>query len=374
MRNGKKVIARVFSAYDGPVDYYLFDRMKMVDPNKFETICIYLKKRSEEPNPLEKEGFKCFYISRQKYFKCFNLVAIFKLARIFKESKVDVLHCNRHQATVYSVMASMFAKVPVILSHVHGLSRSKSLRRKLIYWLLGHKISAFLACSNGVGNDILANFPSVKNSQVIVLVNSIDYDRYVNAVVNRDEFRSKLGIGREDFVFGTVARFGPYKGHSVLIQAFQKVKQQIPAAKVVFVGDGPKREQINEQVKQSGLEDSVHFLGRRSDVQLLLKIFDVFVLPSIGSEGMPLSILEAMSTGVPCISTNISGIPEIINSNKVGMVVDSGDVDSLAEAMLKFCNMPKKDVRLLCEKAQKRVLDNFNHKAVVLQLQEVYSM
>jgi glycosyltransferase involved in cell wall biosynthesis len=371
MKDGKKVIARVFSAYDGPVDYYLFDRMKMVDREKFETICVYIKKRSDEPNPLEEEGFKCFYISRQRYFKCFNLAAIFKIAAIFKREKVDVLHCNRHQATIYGTLASLVAKVPVVLSHVHGLNRSKSLRRKLTYKLLGRKMSAFLACSEGVRDDILTNFPSIKDSQVSVLANSVDYGRYANAVVDKDAFRSELGIGKDAFVFLAVGRFVPTKDFTTLIKAFSKVVEANPLCHLLMVGEGRDKAEICDFAKSLGVEGSVCMPGRRNDIPEVMKACDCFVMSSI-AEGMPLTLLEAMASGLPCVSTSVGGIPEVINSDEVGMLVDSGDVAGLAAAMAKVRNMSEADLCELRENGRARVRDNFTHDIAVRKLTELY--
>ncbi len=372
MKDGKKVIARVFSAYDGPGDYYLLDRMKMVDRDKFETICIYLKKRSEEHNTLEDEGFKCFYVSRQKYFKCFNLVAIFKLARIFKENKVDVLHCNRHQATMYSVIASMFTKVPVILSHVHGMKRANKLRRKLFYRIFGRKVSRFTAVSKAVAEDVISTF-SVRKSQVVVLDNSIDYGLYANANVDRNVMRHELGIPLDAFTFVAVGRFAPTKGYEYLIDAFAEVRKIYSDAHLVIVGDGKTRPDVEKQIIRCGLSESVTLTGHRKDVPQILKACDVFVLPSI-REAFGLVILEAMAAGLPVIVTDSGGPSEVVNDQIDGLVVPPANSGKFTEAMLEIRTMPENKLKECVEMADKKARCRYSHKSAVSQLQELYSM
>ena len=83
-----------------------------LDPQKYRVICIYLKKTSDAVNFLEEKGYKAFYISRKEYFRVFNLLSVWKLAKILKCENVDILHCQRHQATVYGSIAAKLAKKP----------------------------------------------------------------------------------------------------------------------------------------------------------------------------------------------------------------------------------------------------------------------
>ena len=118
----------------------------------------------------------------------------------------------------------------------------------------------------------------------------------------------------------------------------------------------------------------MHFLGQRDDIPKLLRAIDVFVLPSIGSEGMPLVILEAMAAGVPCIASLLSGIPEVINSGNgdVGFLVPPGDSTVLAQAMISAANTPKDKLEELTKKAQNRVRHFYSHDVVVKKLENIY--
>ena len=208
---------------------------------------------------------------------------------------------------------------------------------------------------------------------MVALENSVDFERLADVTITKIEAKSKVAnVPVDASVYGTVARFGLYKGHNYLIKAFETVKKQIPSAYLILVGDGPLREEIQQQVTNSNLDDSVCFLGRRDDVPKLLRAMDAFVLPSVGSEGMPLVILEAMAAGAPCIASSLSGIPEVINSSDVGFLVPPRDEKALAEAMITIAKMPEQKLKDLAERAKERIRNIFDHKIVRAKLAKLY--
>lgn len=371
MRNNKIVIARIFSAYDGPLDYYLIDRMKMVDTSRFETICIYLKRRSDEPNPLQEQGFNCFYISSCKYFSFFNFFAIFKLASILRGQKVDVAHCNRHQATTYTLIASLFTKVPVILSHVHGQKRANKPRRKLIYMIFGRKISKFLAVSNAVVEDIAQNFTSIKRSQIVVLNNSIDHEYFANAVADRQLLRQQLQIPQDAFIFIAVGRLVPTKGYEYLIEALAGVKKKNPKAHLLVVGQGRERQNLQTLITDADLTAAVTLAGFRKDIPQLLKASDAFILSSL-KEGWPLVILEAMAAGIPVVATESGGQVEVIHYGRNGYIVPTANAEKLAQAMLDVMALTSDQRKDMVQKAKNMSHDDFSHEAAVSHLQQIY--
>lgn len=343
--------------------------------DRFNVIFIYLSGYGAGRNLLEEAGFEVFYLSDIKRINAFRLSILLRLIRILKDHKIDILHCHRHKPSFYGALAATFAKTPVVLSHVHGLSRTRNAGRRLLNFLAFRKVNRIIGCAESVREDVLKNNPSVRREKVIALENSIDFERFANAPITKAQAKSKLTeVPAGAFVYGTVARFGPYKGHSFLIEAFERVRRRVPSAHLILAGDGPLKERIQRQAAEAGLGDSVHFLGRRDDIPGLLKAMDAFVLPSIGSEGMPLVILEAMAAGAPCIASSLSGIPEVINDDDVGFLVPPGDDNALAEAMIALANTLEQKRRIIVEKAKERVRTSFNHHVVKEKLANIYEM
>jgi len=128
-----------------------------INQKKYKTICIYLKKSSDVLDFFEGKGCKVFYISKRKFFRTFNLLIVWKLVRILKEQNVDILHCHKHQAAIYGAIAAKIAGGPVVLSHVHGLNRTRSRRRKLINSFVLKKLNKILTVGEVVRNDVLKN-------------------------------------------------------------------------------------------------------------------------------------------------------------------------------------------------------------------------
>ncbi|MCK5226407.1 MAG: glycosyltransferase, partial [Planctomycetes bacterium] len=129
--------------------------------------------------------------------------------------------------------------------------------------------------------------------------------------------------------------------------------------------------QLKEKADKMGLADSVHFLGKRSDIPQILRAMDVFVLPSI-AEGLPRSLLEAMAAGLPCVATVVGGIVEILGDGEFGLLVPAENAQALAKAMMQFVVMPELEKNNIIEKAKQHIRDCYTHKVVIEKLQNVY--
>ena len=342
-----------------------------LDSEKFETIFIYLKKDSNEPNYFEQKGCRVYYISNKKYFKIFNLFAIFKLRKILKSEKVEILHCHMHQSTIYGTIAAKLARVPIILSHVHGINRTNTWRRKLINSLLLCKLNKVLTVGEATREDVLLSNPSLHPQQVVSVGNSIDYEQYANVEIGKTQAKKILWLDEASFVFGTVGRLSTNKGHRYLIKAFAQVKRQIPSAHLLIVGKGRLYDELNELAIKMNISEFVHLPGYREDVPQILQAMDVFVLSSL-AEGLPRSLLEAMASGIPCIGTSVAGIPEILDGDKYGVTIPSQDEDQLTEAMLKLAKMTENKRKELINSAKQRVRVDYSHKVVIERLKNIY--
>jgi glycosyltransferase involved in cell wall biosynthesis len=344
-----------------------------LDHDRFNVIFIYLSGHGADRNVLEERGYKVFYLSNIKLLNAFRFSILFKLVRILKGHRIDLLHCHAHKPTVYGVIAAKLAGTPIVLSHVHGLGRSGHFRRKLTNYLLARKCSRIIAVANCVKEDVLQNNWHMSAEKVAVLENSVDYLRFAEASADKAEAKRMLGISLDAFVFGAVGRLAPTKGLRYLIEAFAKVKETVQWAHLVLLGDGPCRDELKQQASKTSCCDSIHFLGHKDNIEQLYGAMDVFVLSSV-AEGMPRAILEAMAAGVPCIATEVGGIPEIIDGSDVGLLVPPRDEDALAEAMITLASKPEQKRNALVERAKERVRAKFNHDVVKEKLADIYEM
>lgn len=370
MKNGKINIALLWAKHADAITS-VNDLVLGLDPERFNVIFIYLSGYGVERNLIEQAGYKVVYLCEAVSLKVFHVSILWKLVKILRAHEIDILHCHAHKPTVYGAVAAAFARTPVVMAHVHGMGRSANFRRKLTNFLLFRGINRIVAVAEGVKKDILRNNWFLSERKLWVLENSVDYRRFVEVSTSAQEARQKLGVPSDSFVIGTIGRLAPTKGLSYLVEAFTIVKRQMPRAHLVLIGDGPSREQLQRQSDDTPCSDSIHFLGRRANVENLLPGMDIFALSSV-AEGMPRVILEAMAARVPCIATRVGGVPEVINSERVGWLVRSKDPEALAAAMMTVASMPEKELEEIIDGAQERVCKFYAHEVVRQKLLNMY--
>jgi glycosyltransferase involved in cell wall biosynthesis len=343
-----------------------------LDGDRFNVIFIYLSGYGIESNPIEERGYKVYYLSNIELINAFRPSILFRLVRILKEHRIDLLHCHVHKPTFYGVMAAKMAGTPVVLSHVHGLGRSGNFRRKLTNFLVSRKCNRIIAVADSVKEDILRNNWRMPSEKVSVLANSVDYARFADVSTCKQEARRMLGLPTDAFVFGTVGRLARTKGLTYLIEAFPIVKEEIPSAELVLLGNGPCREELERQASKIRSGDSIRFLGHRERIEQLYQAMDVFILSSV-AEGMPRAILEAMAAGVPCIATQVGGIPEILPNRDVGRLVPARDADALAASMIELAKIPAGELRQVVENARDQVRRFYCHEIMRERLVNLYN-
>ncbi len=168
----------------------------------------------------------------------------------------------------------------------------------------------------------------------------------------------------------TIASLLPHKGIGDLILAFNKVKKKIPNINLLIVGSGPQRKELEELTEKLKIAQDVKFLGTRDDIPEVLKIIDLFVLPSF-SEPFGLVILETMASRKPVVGTNIGGIPDIVEDGKTGFLVPPGDPKAQTEAIIKILKDPQK-AKQMGDAGRRRLEKHFSSEAMVEKIANLY--
>ena len=163
----------------------------------------------------------------------------------------------------------------------------------------------------------------------------IDLSRFARPV-SSDAAREEMGVGTSRVV-GIVAKLSAVKGHEHFLRAAARVRERRSDVIFLVVGDGPLRPQLESLTEELGLADAVRFVGVRKDIPEVLGLMDVFVLSSL-SEGAPNVILEAMAAGLPVVASNVGGVPDIVRDGETGRLVEPGDHEALADAVLDILN------------------------------------
>ena len=255
----------------------------------------------------------------------------------------------------------------------------KYLIARIIEWLTKPLVNQYLANSEAVKDFYVKNI-GVQPEKITVIPNGIDI-AYFDSITPDPELRKSLGIKPDDFVIICVANLHPNKGHRYLLEAFEQL-HPIPShpfqggeskrgLKLILVGDGTERKNLEQQIKNYQSKNNILFLGRRTDIPQLLKISDIFVLPTM-FEGMSNAILEAMASGLPVITTGIPENKEIIEDNKTGLIVPVKNSIALAQTIEKLLG-DKNQSESLGGNARKKIQEYFDLKIITTKTAKFFS-
>jgi len=267
-----------------------------------------------------------------------DLRAPFSLAVLVRKGGFDLLHSHTRPADLAAYFAAKLSARPLVITQ-HGnvnLDRQTLIRRHDLYaWVYNMVLrgSKRVVAVCQATSEELKCYCGVKPERIRVVYNGIEPLPAPDAE-NRRLTRLKLGIA-ENSVVGIILGAIHWKGHEILAESLAKLKGDCPELMVLVAGSGPREVELKAQISKLGLSDRMLMLGFRPDAATLLGACDFFVLPS-RSEAFPVSILEAMSLGLPVIASRVGGIPEAVEDGVNGLLVDSGDVSALAVALRKM--------------------------------------
>lgn len=261
-----------------------------------------------------------------------------RLAQHLGRRRIDaVVTVGAGDKMFWGRLAARLARVPVVVSALHSTGWPDSvgiLNRRL------NKITdAFIGVAPQHGRHLVSDegFPEEK---VVVIPNGIDIDRFCPDPAGGARLRQLLNIPADAPVCGIVAALRPEKNHSLLLRAMAEVRQQMPKARLLIVGDGPERDRLQKVARKHNLTDAVHFLGTRQDIPQVLSGLDVFAISS-EMEANPVSILEAMAVEKPVVATCVGSIPATVEHGVNGFLVDPGDASAFARHLLQLLSNPE---------------------------------
>lgn len=293
-----------------------------------------------------------------------------KIAEVIDDEQLDVLHM--HYAiphAVCAILARDMAKRDVgIVTTLHGtditvLGVDSSLKGAIRYGI--EKSDIVTAVSNSLANQTMDLIEP--NQEIRTVYNFIDTADYHPQDVSH--LRKILGIAPDEKIILHVSNFRKVKRVQDVVETFSYVRKQMPC-KLLLVGDGPERHPILEQTKGTAYEHDILFLGKQENVAELYALADLFLLMS-EKESFGLVLLEAMACGVPCIGTDIGGIPEVIDHGENGFIVPKGAVE---RAALLAVELLTNDVMFATfkENALQTVHSTFNSDSIISQYENLY--
>lgn len=267
------------------------------------------------------------------------LPGLLKLDKFIREFKPAAIECFTHDANLIGLPISWLCGVPVRIGTHHGqFADLSNIRKKLHTKIVNSSITTTLVCvSSRAKSQALQE--GIRKEKIQIIYNGIVPVEKDSAI--RKKTRSDLGLYADTKMILNIGRLVPEKAQNLLVDAAFKVTKSISNVYFYIAGEGRLRNELMRQIHLNGLEASFKLLGNREDIYALLNAADLFVLYS-ETEGMPISLMEAMSAGVPIIASNLEGIAELVNSPISGSLIPFGDSNLLADTILDNLNNEKK--------------------------------
>lgn len=290
-----------------------------------------------------------------------------RLHRVLRDYRPDVVHTHLHVLR-YALPSLLLLKHMTSLHTVHNLAeREIEPRARCVQRCALNRGVVPVAVSEQVALS-LKRLYGIQRCRVIP--NGIPTNEFACPRTTRKEWRAKEGFRDDQVLFVCVARLEPQKNHALLLKAFAQGPASDSDAHLVLVGEGILREQLKEQAKSLGLNGQIHFLGVRNDIPEVLSAVDGFVMSS-DWEGNPLSVMEAMASGLPIVSTAVGGVPSLFENGREGILVQPGDVQGLSSAMTFL--LGKRELRqFLGTAAARRARERFDVSKMVQAYEALY--
>jgi len=315
---------------------------------------------------------------RDEGFPGVDMAVARRLRKAVREHHIDLLHAHQYTPFFYAaasrgLLGTLRSRPPVLFTE-HGRHYPDSRRPKRIManrFLLRPQ-DRVTAVGNFVKQALIDN-EGIAEERVDVIYNGIDATRFSQSEdpALRPAVRQELGIAADALVVLQVARFHPVKDHATAVCAFAVARKQVPNAVLLLVGDGEKRGDVQALVHELQLGESVRFLGVRKDIPRLMAAADAFMLSSV-SEGVSVTLLEAMGCQLPIATTDVGGNGEVVVDGDNGLLSPRGDAESLGANLVRLLTSPSMRQQMGTA-GRERLLAMFTQRQMHERYEQVYA-
>lgn len=263
---------------------------------------------------LEENNIKYFFIGYETRKKPW--LGIWRTLKYVRKNNIDIYHTH----LAFGIIFSLFIKKPVFYTH----HTSKPLFNKLTYHIFNQLVSSYI----GISKICSENLRKYTGKKVTTILNGVDTKKILYKKHNKNNHLSIRLI--------SVGRFHPQKNYPLLIEAIENLPEKTKSIiHLRIAGEGSDKEKISKLIKEKKLDGKIELLGNRNDIPELLNTSDIFVMSS-DVEGLPIALIEATLTGLPCIVTDVGGCSEVINLCQNGIIVPPKNSAALTEAINKL--------------------------------------
>jgi glycosyltransferase involved in cell wall biosynthesis len=299
-----------------------------------------------------------------------NILNALKILQIANSLDVQVVHSHGYKGNILlGLLPRRFRSIPVITT-LHGWTATRLLSKISIYEFIDALAIKNLECVVGVS-------ASISSKRIIkyfginpfIINNGIKQLNFEKGVL-KATFPALASNLIDTYSILAIGRLSSEKGFDILIRSISHlVSEKIPV-NLVIIGDGENRSRLDRIIEELGLEEIVHLIGYQQEAHRFMADFDAFVLPSL-TEGLPITILEAMQAGIPIIATRVGEIPTLLDDGELGELVIPNDVEDLSRA-LKRVYKNRQQAKEKSKKAKQNILINYGLEKMAKQYNDLY--
>jgi len=285
-----------------------------------------------------------------------DVPAIVKIIHACLKDDIQVIIANSGREYWPAVIAAKIAGTMVVFIR-HQMDRLK----RTTCWLVNNYVDKVVAVSGAVKDALIES--GISHEKIEVIYNSISLERFDPGLIEMNEVRRELGLDSDNIVIGTVGKLHQGKGVFELLSAVHRLMEKYPNFRLLFVGDGPERNRLEQEAQRLSMHNKVIFAGVRKDMERMYAAMDIFILPSTCREAFGMVLIEAMAMCKPVIATTMGGIPEILDDEGNGILVPPHDPDAIAQAISRYIEDAEFSRKVALE-GRKMVEQKFSDKAM----------
>jgi glycosyltransferase involved in cell wall biosynthesis len=350
----------------------VFDLVREIDKEKFDvSVCSIgnLKDNIEETlcKNLRQNGVQTFVLGKPPQRR--RLEAVLKLRKMLQDHHITILHTHCQSPDLYGKLSAVLARTPIVFSTIHNVAGYHAIHESI----LKKVTTGYIAISETV-KQYASSGLRIPSANIEVIYNGIDTRKFTSITADKNTLLRALGIPAGRKIVTAIGTCQERKGHNYLIEAAGKVVEHFPDAHFLIVGDTSAdpdfTARIRQQIIHKNLQDVISLTGKRTEIPEVLSVSDVFVLPSLW-EGLPISLLEAMASGVPAVVTNVGSNAEVVTDGINGFIVPPKNSVLLAQRIEELLANPQKANTFAAE-GQKKVKESFGMAQLVRKHEELY--
>jgi glycosyltransferase involved in cell wall biosynthesis len=360
-------IAVVLTSFDpGGTEHQMTELVRRLDPRLFTVHVVSLSGRGALRARIESVVASIAEFRLRSLKSPSTIRQMLRFAQWCRDHHVRaVLACDFY-ANVFALPAAALAGVPVRLGARRDVFMPERTPAQQLLQRLSYQLAHRVVANSSAAMEQLIE-EGVPDFRIVNIANGIDWSRFAQAIAAGAPARDRSKNRR---VITTVANLRPGKGHDVLLKAAARVVRRVPDVRFQIVGDGPRRDELEQQAAALRISAQVSFLGHRDDVPAVLERSDIFAFPSF-MEASPNAVIEAMAAGLPVVATRVGGIPEVVEHERNGLLVAPGDDRALASGILRLIERPELAAQV-AQAARQTVEGRFSFDRMVHEFQDLF--